>query len=58
MHLFIWNNQGDTTCDGWVYNPSGSYGVHEGTEYKFVNPATDGFSYIPYTYPHPLRLSS
>jgi len=51
--VYIWNNQGDDTCSDLYYNPNPNI-VHIGTEVKFINPATDGFNYIPYTYPHPL----
>ena len=52
--IYIWNNI--EYYAERVYNPNPSL-VKEGVDYHFEDPATDGYTYTPYAYPHPLTLS-
>jgi hypothetical protein len=53
-YVYIWNNA--ETYQQRVYNPDTSLVVQE-VNYHFHSPATDGYSYTPYAYPHPLTLT-
>ncbi|UCG55344.1 MAG: hypothetical protein JSV32_03805 [Dehalococcoidia bacterium] len=56
-YVYIWNNQ-EAYVGTRVYSPQENTLVTSGENYKFVNPATDGYLYTPYPYPHPLTLAS
>jgi hypothetical protein len=51
-YVYIWNNVED--CAERVYSPQEGTLVRSGVNYKFVNPTTDGYTYVPAPYPDPL----